>query len=34
MKKLEMAISDITGCGKNPWTKIKFEFTRSLNGYS
>ena len=21
-------------CGKSSWTKIKYEFTRSLNGYS
>ena len=23
-----------TGCGKSPWTKIKSEFSRFLNGYS
>ena len=23
-----------TGCGKSPWTKIKSEFTRSLNDCS
>ena len=25
---------EITGCGKSPWTKMKSEFIRALNGYS